>query len=63
MADSLVIDSGRLIALARAGALEVVGSLGVVLVAPHEVRVELEEGARRGHVSIAPAAFLAEMGE
>jgi hypothetical protein len=52
MADRIVIDTGPLIALARAGALEIVPKLPLDFVCPGEVRDELDEGEARGFLPI-----------
>jgi predicted nucleic acid-binding protein len=52
MAERIVIDTGPIIALARAGALDVVARLPLEFVSPIEVREELEEGLRGGHPAI-----------
>ncbi len=49
MADRLVINTGPLIALARAEALEVVAALPIEIIAPLEVQAELEAGVAAGH--------------
>jgi uncharacterized protein len=48
MADRIVVDTGPVIALARAGALEIVPKLPLEFVCPGEVQDELEEGEARG---------------
>lgn len=55
MADRIVLDTGPIIALARADALGVVAKLPTEFVAPVEVRDELDEGVRQGHLSVAVA--------
>jgi hypothetical protein len=52
MPEPLVLDTGPIIALARADALDVAARLPFEFVAPLEVRVELDDGARRGHPPI-----------
>jgi predicted nucleic acid-binding protein len=52
MADRIVVDTGPIIALARASALDVVARLPIEFVSPIEVREELEEGVRGGHPTI-----------
>ena len=52
MADRLVINTGPLIALARAEALEVVAALPIEIIAPLEVQAELEAGVAAGHPSV-----------
>jgi len=49
MADRLVIDTGPLIALAEADALDIIGNLPIEIVAPDEVRRELDTGVSSGH--------------
>jgi predicted nucleic acid-binding protein len=55
MAERIVIDTGPIIALARADALDIVAELPIAFVAPIEVRDELDEGVRRGHPAVAVA--------
>jgi predicted nucleic acid-binding protein len=50
----LVLNTGPLIVLRRAEALDVVGRLPVEFVSPFEVRDELLEGARHGHPPVSP---------
>ena len=50
VAESVVVNAGPLIALARSGALDVVGRLPINYVCPLQVRTELDEGARSGYV-------------
>ena len=52
MAESIVVNAGPLIALARAGAIDVVGRLPVNYLCPPQVRTELDEGARSGYPDI-----------
>lgn len=52
MAESIVVNAGPLIALARAGAIDVVGRLPICYVCPLQVRTELDEGARSGYPDI-----------
>jgi predicted nucleic acid-binding protein len=52
MADRIVLDTGPIIALVRAGALDLLGKLPLEFVAPIDVRDELDEGVRRGHPSV-----------
>jgi len=52
--ERLVIDTGPLIALSRAAALDVIGRLPVEFLCPREVRQELDEGAAAGHLQIVP---------
>jgi hypothetical protein len=54
-AERLVVNTGPLIALHRAKALEVVGQLPVEFLSPHEVQNELFEGVRHGHPSVSPS--------
>lgn len=54
MAERLVVNTGPLIALRRAEALDFVGRLPVEFLSPAEVRAELLEGARHGHPPISP---------
>jgi predicted nucleic acid-binding protein len=54
MPERIVINTGPLVALARMDALDVVGRLPFDFLCPREVRAELEEGARRGHIPVAP---------
>src|SRR5262245_49796410 len=55
MADRVVIDTGPLIALARAGALEIVGALPFEFLCPPEVRRELDADATAGRVDVNPS--------
>jgi len=50
--ESIVVNAGPLIALARAGAIDVVGRLPITYVCPLQVRTELDEGARSGYLDI-----------
>lgn len=52
MPESIVVNAGPLIALARAGAIDVVGRLPINYVCPLQVRAELDEGARSGYLDI-----------
>jgi hypothetical protein len=52
VAESIVVNAGPLIALARAGALDIVGRLLITYVCPMQVRTELDEGARSGYLDI-----------
>ncbi len=54
MAERLVVNTGPLIALQRADALDVVGRLPFEFLAPIEVRDELLEGVRHGHALVSP---------
>jgi hypothetical protein len=53
VADRIAIDTGPLIALARADALDLVQRLPVNFFCPPEVRAELDEGTRVGHQVVA----------
>lgn len=55
MPETIVINTGPLIALANAGALEVASRLEVAFVCPREVRDELDRGAAEGHPRIEPS--------
>ncbi len=55
MADRIVVDTGPVIALARAGALEIVEKLPLEFVCPGEVRDELDDGEARGFLPIRPS--------
>lgn len=54
MAERLVINSGPLIALARAEALEVAAHLELELLCPPQVRAELDVGEAQGHPAVRP---------
>jgi hypothetical protein len=54
MKEGLVVDTGPLVALARGGALEAIGSLPIDFVAPREVVEELERGEEGGRLSARP---------
>ncbi|MBI5480591.1 MAG: DUF3368 domain-containing protein [Deltaproteobacteria bacterium] len=54
MAERLVVNSGPLIALARADALEVAAQLQLDFVCPPQVRAELDAGEARGHPAVRP---------
>ena len=54
MTERVVINTGPLVALARMDALEIAGLLPLEFVCPREVQAELQEGARRGHIPVAP---------
>jgi predicted nucleic acid-binding protein len=54
MKEGLVVDTGPLVALARGGALEAIGSLPIDFVAPREVAEELERGEEGGRLSARP---------
>ncbi len=58
MTDRIVINTGPLIAIAKAQLAEVIGELPYHFVCPPAVRAELDEGAAQGHVEIR-AAWLA----
>lgn len=51
-AESIVVNAGPLIALGRAGAIDIVGRLPIKYVCPLQVRTELDEGARSGYPDI-----------
>jgi predicted nucleic acid-binding protein len=53
MAERIVLDTGPILALACADALNPIGDLPIDFVAPIEVRDELEEGVRRGYPAAA----------
>jgi predicted nucleic acid-binding protein len=55
MAERLVVNTGPLISLHRAEALDVVGRLPVEFLSPFEVREELLEGVRHGHAPVSPS--------
>lgn len=55
MAERLVVDTGPLIALARAAALDVAGALPFQFVCPPAVRAELDAGTAADQPAIAPA--------
>lgn len=50
--EPLGIDTGPLVALARAGAVDLVGRLPIECVCPPDVNAELEEGERAGHPAV-----------
>lgn len=50
MGETLVVNTGPIIALARADALFLLEALPLTFLCPQEVQAELEEGAVRGHV-------------
>jgi len=54
MAERLVVNTGPLIALQRADALDVVGRLPFEFLSPIEVRDELLEGVRHGRAPVSP---------
>lgn len=54
MPERVVINTGPLIALSRAGALDLAGRLPVEFLCPAEVRRELDEGAAAGHMAVTP---------
>ena len=51
MRDRIVLDTGPIIALACADALDAIGKLPMELVAPIDVRDELDQGLRHGYAS------------
>lgn len=55
MAERLVVNTGPLIALQRAEALDVVGRLPFEFLSPVEVREELLDGVRHGHAPVSPS--------
>jgi predicted nucleic acid-binding protein len=55
MGERLVVNTGPLIALHRAEALDVAGRLPVEFMCPVEVREELLEGVRHGHAPVSPS--------
>jgi len=55
MQTQIVINASPLIAFARMGALDIIGQLPFDFVCPQQVKDELDEGAARGYVAIAPA--------
>lgn len=55
MKAQIVINASPLIAFARMGALDIIGQLPFDFVCPQQVKDELDEGAARGYVAIAPA--------
>lgn len=55
MVDRVVINTGPLLALAAADALEIAGRLPLQLICPAEVQRELDAGAARGFPRIEPA--------
>ncbi len=54
MPESVAINTGPLIALARAGALDLAAQLPFEFVCPPQVQDELADGAHRGHIPVAP---------
>ncbi len=55
MADErLVINTGPLIALAKAGALDVAGQLAIEIICPAEVKTELDAGLDVGYQKVKP---------
>ena len=52
MAERAVIDTGPLIALQRADALDVIGTLPIEFMSPAQVQQELNEGVQRGHAAV-----------
>jgi predicted nucleic acid-binding protein len=55
MARRVAVNTGPLIALARMDLLDVAGRLPMEFICPPQVRAELDEGARLGHIPVAPA--------
>lgn len=58
MAERIVVNTGPLIALARADALDIIGQLAFEFMCPPAVRRELDEGADLGHPAVT-ASWLA----
>ena len=58
--ERIVTNTGPLITLARIDALDVVGRLPFLFVCPAEVREELAEGERCGHMRVAPSWLATE---
>ena len=54
-AEQIVINTGPLITLDRIDALDVVARLPLRFICPREVRAELDEGERCGHMRVSPA--------
>jgi predicted nucleic acid-binding protein len=54
MGEQIVINTGPLVALAKAEALEIVGALPLEFLCPPAVRSELDAGAAAGHVDVRP---------
>ena len=54
MAERIVINTGPLIALAKAEALDVAARLPLEFICPPQVHEELAAGVRAGHLTIAP---------
>jgi uncharacterized protein len=54
MRETIVINTGPLVAWHRMGCLSIIGLLPYELQCPTEVRRELDDGAAAGHPSIAP---------
>ncbi len=54
MSESVVINTGPLVTLARIEALDVAGGLPFVFICPEEVRAELDEGEAAGHPRVTP---------
>jgi len=52
MAERIVVDTGPLVAAARAGLLELLGRMPYEFVCPPEVREELENGIPLGHAVV-----------
>ncbi len=55
MNESVVINTGPLITLARIDALDIVGDMPFCFVCPQEVRDELDEGVQAGYSQISPS--------
>jgi len=55
MYESLVINTGPLITLARINALDIVGDMPFYFVCPQEIRDELDEGVQAGYPQISPS--------
>jgi hypothetical protein len=54
MPESVAINTGPLIALARAGALDLAAKLPFDFICPPQVQDELADGADQGHIAVAP---------
>lgn len=54
MAERIVINTGPLVALARADALDVIASLPIEFLCPPAVRRELDAGAHVGRIAVRP---------
>lgn len=55
MRESVVIDTGPLITLARIDALDIIGDMPFCFVCPQEVRDEIDEGIQTGYSNISPS--------